>query len=190
MLTQSRVVAVDAIRLRAAGGAERVFLNAATAGLNVAFARQATQRSLRERLGGLTYPVAAARALRESEPFECTLECDGGRQTVQAVHLSVSNAPVFGGVLGFRVPRASLTDGLLDVIAVERLSIARLALAVGDAFVGRHSPVHGVHAMRVSSLRVSASGDQEIAVDGEVLGSLPADFEVLPKAIRVVVPPR
>jgi YegS/Rv2252/BmrU family lipid kinase len=190
MLTEARVVAIDAIRLRAAGGEERVFLNAATAGVNVAFARQATEPSLRDRFGGLTYPVAAAAAVRESEPFECTLECDGGSETVQAVHLSVSNAPVFGGVLCFRVPRASLTDGLLDVIAVERLSLARLALAVGDAFVGRHNPVHGVHAMRVSSLRVSAATDEQIAVDGEVLGTLPAEFEVLPSAIKVVVPPR
>jgi YegS/Rv2252/BmrU family lipid kinase len=189
VLTDCRVVAIDAIRLRTAGGEERVFLNAATAGLNVAFAREATEPSLRDRFGGLTYPVAAARSLREYEPFECTLECDGERETVQAVHLSISNAPVFGGLLGFRVPRASMTDGLLDVIAVERLSLARLALAVGDAFVGRHNPVHGVHAMRVSKLRVSAASDEEIAVDGEVLGTLPAEFEVLPESIRVVVPP-
>jgi undecaprenyl-diphosphatase len=190
VLSEPKVVAIDAIRLRAANGEERVFLNAATAGLNVAFARQATEPSLRDRFGGLTYPVAAARALRDSEPFECTLECDGGRQTVQVVHLSVSNAPVFGGLLGFRVPRASLTDGLFDVIAVERLSLARLTLAVGDAFVGRHSPVHGVHAMRVSSLRVSATGVQDISIDGEVLATLPAEFELLPAAVRVVVPAR
>jgi len=187
-LAAGRVCAIDAVRVRPAGVQDRVFLNAATAGVNVAFAREATASSVRDRLGGLTYPVAAARALRSSEPFECTLECDGRTERISAVHVSVSNAPVFGGVLGFRVPGASLTDGLLDVIAVERLSLARLTLAVGDAFVGRHSPVHGVHAMRVRSLRVSADGHEQIAVDGEVIGALPADFEVQPNAVRVVVP--
>jgi diacylglycerol kinase family enzyme len=102
--------------------------------------------------------------------------------------LSVSNAPVFGGLLGFRVPGASMTDGLLDVIAVEPLSKARLVLAVADAAVGRHRPVHGVHAMRVKSLRVQAAAGQEIALDGEVIGDLPAEFRVLPDAVRVVVP--
>lgn len=188
VLAEGRVCAIDAVRVRAADGKERVFLNAATAGLNVAFARQASESSLRDRLGGLTYPVAAARALRGSRPFHCTVECDGNRQTISAVHLSVSNAPVFGGVLGMRVPGASLTDGLLDVILVERLSAARLTLAVADAFVGQHRPVHGVHAMRTRCIRVTAESAEELAVDGEVIGELPAEFEVLPKALRIVVP--
>jgi undecaprenyl-diphosphatase len=188
VLADGRVCAIDAVRLRTSAGDERVFLNAATAGLNVAFAHHATEPSLRDRFGRLTYPIAAARALRSYEPFECTLDCGDGSETVRAVHLSVSNAPVFGGVLGMRVPGASLTDGLLDVIAVEELSLARLTLAVGDAFVGRHSPVHGVHAMRVPSLRIRAGTDVDIAVDGEVLGTLPAEFEAMPEAVRVVVP--
>ncbi len=148
----------------------------------------ATDGSVRDRFGGLTYPIAAARALRSYTPFECTLEFEGERRTMPAVHLSVSNAPVFGGLLGMRVPGASMTDGLLDVIAIEPLSIARLVLAVADAAVGRHRPVHGVHAMRVKSLRVDAAAGQELALDGEVVGDLPAEFGALPDAVRVVVP--
>jgi YegS/Rv2252/BmrU family lipid kinase len=183
-----RVCAIDAGRVEL-DGTERIFLNAATGGLNVAFAERATDSSLRKRFGGLTYPVAAARALREYEPFECALEYGGSTETLRAVHLSVSNAPVFGGLLGMRVPGASMTDGKLDVIAAERLSVARLVLAVVDALIGRHRPVHHVHTMKVDRLRVSSPDDQEIALDGEVLGTLPAEFEVLPGAVRVVVPP-
>ena len=184
---QPRVCAIDAARVRLDDGTERIFLNAATAGLNVAFAQEATDGSLRDRFGALTYPVAAARALRGYTPFECTLEQDGERRTVDAVHLSVSNAPVFGGPLGIRVPGASMTDGRLDVIATERLSLPRLVLAVADAMVGRHRPVHGVHAFRPDKLRVL--GDQELALDGEVLGRLPAEFDARPGAVRVLVPP-
>jgi diacylglycerol kinase family enzyme len=182
------VRAVDAARVRLDDGTERIFLNAATAGLNVAFAQQATDGSLRDRFGGFTYPVAAARAVRGYTPFECTLEQDGERRSVAAVHLSVSNAPVFGGPLGIRVPGASMTDGRLDVIATERLSLPRLVLAVADAIVGRHRPVHGVHAFRPDRLRVL--GEEELALDGEVIGRLPAEFEALPGAVRVVVPAR
>jgi len=187
LVESPRVVAVDAGRVRLSGE-ERVFLNAATAGLNVAFAQQATDGSLRDRFGGLTYPIAAARALREYEPFECTLELDGQERTMSVVHLSVSNAPVFGGLLGMRVPGASMTDGRLDVIVAERLSTARLALAVADTFVGRHRPVHRVHTLQADALRVSAPGREEVALDGEVVGRLPAEFEALPGAVRVVVP--
>lgn len=187
-IIEGRVCAIDLARLAVNGQQPQVFLNAATSGLNVAFAEYATDGSVRDRFGGLTYPIAAARALRAYEPFQCTLEHDGETTTVAAVHLSVSNAPVFGGVLGMRVPGASMIDGLLDVIVIERLSLARLVLAVADTVVGRHRPVHGVHAMRVQALRVKAEAGQDIALDGEVIGELPAEFAVLPQALRVVVP--
>jgi undecaprenyl-diphosphatase len=189
-LLDGRVCEVDVARVSMQDGSSRMFVNAATAGLNVAFARLATKASLRDRFGGLTYPVAAARALRGYEPFECTVEHDGEQHRLSAVHVSVSNAPVFGGVLGMRVPGASLTDGLLDLIVVERLSIARLVLAVADTVVGRHDPVHRVHTARVSAVRISAGAGQEIALDGEVIGELPARFEALPRGLRVVVPQR
>ncbi len=187
----ARVVPIDGGRLRLGegdGATDRLFLNAATAGLNVAFAQEATDGSLRDRLGGLTYPIAAARALRAYEPFECTIEHNGRRETFPAVHLSVSNAPVFGGLLGMRVPGASMTDGRLDVIAAERLSIVRLGLALLDRSIGRHRPVHRVHALRAESLTVSSADKQEIALDGEVIGALPVHFEIVPAAVRIVVP--
>lgn len=190
-LPDFRVCAVDAGRVEVGGGATCTFLNATTVGLNVAFAELASRTSMRDEFGGLTYPVAAARAVRGYEPFECTVEHDGRSETYRVVHLSVSNAPVFGGVLGMRVPGASMTDGLLDVIIIERLSIARLALAVADTVIGRHKPVHRVHTMRVRSLRVTGPADAggiEVAVDGEVLGTLPVEFTVRPGAIRVVTP--
>jgi undecaprenyl-diphosphatase len=187
-ILDGRVTRVDAASVKVGDGTAQIFLNAATAGLNVEFASMATDGTVRDQFGGLTYPIAAARALRSYEAFECTLEFDGEQRTVPAVHLSVSNAPVFGGLLGFRVPGASMTDGLLDVIAVESLSVARLVLAVADAAVGQHRPVHGVHAMRVKALTVRSAPGQDIALDGEVIGQLPAEFRALPDAIRVVVP--
>ena len=187
-IANGRVCDVDSGWVQVEGeDGPRVFLHAATAGLNVEFAKLATNPSLRERFGGLTYPIAAARAVRSYEPFDCTLEYLGRRETLSAVHVAVTNTPVFGGVLGMRVPGASITDGLLDVIVVERLSITRLALAVADAFVGQHRPVHRVHTMKVPSIRIDAPG-QELTLDGEVVGELPARFEAAPRGLRVVLP--
>ena len=189
VIANGRVCEVDAARVHVEGEEDpRSFLHAATAGLNVEFAKLATSPSLRDRLGALTYPFAAARAARSYEPFECTLEYLGRTETIEAVHLSVSSTPVFGGMLGMRVPGSSMTDGLLDVIVVERLSIARLVLAVADAFVGQHRPVHRVHAVKVPEIRISAAGGQSITLDGELIGELPARFEAVPRGVRVVVP--
>jgi YegS/Rv2252/BmrU family lipid kinase len=189
VIAGGRVCRIDAAVVSVDGSGERSFLNAATVGLNVTFAREATDARLRRQFGKLAYPVAAARALRRYEPFECDLDLDGRAECRRAVHVSISNAPVFGGLLGMRVPNASITDGLLDVSVVERLSLARLTLAVIDNFVGRHRPVHRVHTWQARSVRLRSSSAQEIAMDGEVLGKLPAEFEVRAGAVRVVVPP-
>ena len=164
-------------------------VNAVTIGLNVAFARVATSRSMRDRFGGLTYPVAAARAVRGHRPFRCVVVHDGTREVFDAVQVSVSNAPVFGGLLGFRVPGADMTDGLLDVIVVERLSPARLALAVADALVGRHRPVRGVHTRRARVVRIESDEPQEVALDGELLGRLPITCRAEPSTLHLLAAP-
>ncbi len=116
-IAAGRVCAVDAGRVHAGDGASRVFLHAATTGVNVTFAELATQGTVRDKFGGLTYPIAAATAVRNHEPFSVTIEHDGQCETFEIVHLSVSNAPVFGGPLGMRVRGASMTDGQLDVMS-------------------------------------------------------------------------
>jgi diacylglycerol kinase family enzyme len=45
-----------------------------------------------------------------------------------------------------------------------------------------------VHTLKARSLRVLSATRQELALDGEVIGALPAEFEVLPAAVRVIVP--
>lgn len=188
LIAGGAVRAVDVGEYRLGGADPKRFVNAATAGLNVAFAELATTSRMRDRFGGLTYPVAAAAAIRRYEPFRCSIRHHGRELTLDVVHLSVSNATVFGGVLGMRVPGASMTDGLLDVIVVERLSLPRLAAAVGNTVIGRHTPVHHVHALQVSSIEVHADSGQQIAADGEVVGDLPATFTVRPAALHVLTP--
>lgn len=183
------VCAVDVGQARLTDGSTRTFVHAATAGLNTAFARFATARTVREQFGALTYPVSAALALRGYEPFECTIERDdGSTDTFPVVHVSVSNATVFGGPLGMRVPGADITDALLDVIVVERLSVPRVSLAAADTVVGRHAPVRRVHTYQVRCVRIGAEPGHEVTVDGEVAGELPAEFRVVPAALRVLVP--
>jgi YegS/Rv2252/BmrU family lipid kinase len=188
VISRGRVCSVDCGRVQAHHSGARIFLNAASVGLNVAFARVATRPALRNRFGRFTYLVAGTRALREQRPFECTLEYDGVPKTLRAVQVTVSNAPAFGGALGMRVPGATMTDGLLDVIVVEPLSRPRRALAAGRAALGKPKPLHGVHTARVRSLRISASDRQDITLDGEPSGELPAVIEAQRNSIQVVVP--
>jgi undecaprenyl-diphosphatase len=188
LFTEGKVATVDLGRLVVAGEDPKHFVHAATAGLNVSFAKLATRASLRRRLGRLTYAVAAALALRNLRSFGCRLTYEGRTEHYELTHLSVINAPVFGGFLGMRVSGSDPDDGLLDVLAVEALPAHRLILvAIHQLFhIGR--PVRGIHAIHVGELRAHTDEPLELALDGEVLGRLPADFVVAGEALRVVTP--
>ncbi|MBA2472718.1 MAG: hypothetical protein H0V41_10935 [Pseudonocardiales bacterium] len=118
--------------------------------------------------------------------FDCELQYDGHHQRLRLVHLSVINAPVFGGFLGLRVRGANLDDRILDVIAVEHLS--RPAAGRPATRPGNPPPdPRDTHAARAHSPRPYHQA-LDIILDGEVDGTLPADFEVAAEALRVLTP--
>lgn len=182
------VRAIDAGKVSVSGERPHNFVHAATVGFNVHFAQLATASALRRRFGRLTYAVAGARALRRSEPFECQLHYDGRTEKVVLVQLSIINAPVFGGALDLRVPGARLDDRSLVVIAVEQGPPLRLVLGGLMTILGRRREGFGVRALRTRELRVHVDRALDVALDGEVVATLPADFEVAAEALHVVTP--
>src|SRR5262249_13123610 len=121
-----------------------------TLGLNVEFARLATDASRRERLGQLTYAASTLESLTKLQPVPVTLHLHevsvlasaGGAETVRheltltynALQLAVVNTPVFGGALNLRVPGVSANDRLLDFLVIEAPEPALLR-GVAEALV-------------------------------------------------------
>jgi YegS/Rv2252/BmrU family lipid kinase len=188
LFREGKVSTIDLGRLLVPGRDPLHFVHAATAGLNVNFAKLATRASLRKRLGRFTYAFAAALALRENRPFDCEITWGGRSERWQLTHLSVINAPVFGGFLGMRVSGSNPDDRLLDVLAVEDLPVRRVLVAATHQLFRVARPLKGVHALHVTEMRVRTEEPLEVALDGEVLARLPADFVVAGEALRVVTP--
>ena len=188
LLSNGRIARIDTGRLSADGQASRHFVHAAATGLNVAFAKFATRADLRRRLGRLTYAVAAAAALRERPVFECDVEHHGQTEHLELVHLSILNAPVFGGFLDLRIPKARLDDHVLHVIMVEHLQVRRLLRSALYPAIRLHRGMHGFRTMQVSQLTVRPPHPMDVTLDGEVRGKIPGTFEVVPSALRVITP--
>jgi diacylglycerol kinase (ATP) len=122
-------------------------------------------------------------ALRFRSRVRIVADGDAWEQEVAA--LEVANGPSGGGLPVN--PGARVDDGVLDLLVVGARSLPgtlRVASAVPS---GRHTGLRGVTVRRVS--RVALDGeDVLLAVDGEILGVLPATIEVCPGAVEIIVP--
>lgn len=188
LLAVGKVATIDVGRIVEDGREPIHFVHAATAGLNVSFAKFATRADLRAQLGRLTYALAATRALRERRVFRCRVSFDSKEETLSLTNLSVINAPVFGGALGLQLPGSDADDRALDVLLVEHLPLRRLVPSAALALVGVRRPIRGIRTLRVSQLRATPSEPIEVALDGEVRGRIPATFEVVGEGLRVITP--
>jgi diacylglycerol kinase family enzyme len=166
------------------------FAHAATVGLNVNFAKLATLASARARLGRLTYLVAAMYPLRGGTPFKCALEHDGVVDELSLLQLSVISAPVIGGALGLNVRGPHPDDHTLDVLAVEDVTAPKTLCAGLFLLLGIKRPVAAVRALHVERLGVGSEHPLGLALDGELDGTLPGQFETAAGAVRVITPRR
>jgi diacylglycerol kinase (ATP) len=84
-------------------------------------------------------------------------------------------------------PEASVTDGLLDVFIVEPLSRFAFLRIFPRVFSGTHVSDRRVTIVRAKRVRIESEGIVGYA-DGERVGSLPIDIELVPGALKVLAP--
>lgn len=122
------------------------FMHALTLGLNVSFARLATDVARRQRWGTLTYAASAIEALATFQPVPIRMRLAGCRMLgpdsvwhekgeahlidCRVVQVAVINTPVFGGGMNLRLPRVELHDQMLDFLVLEALEPPRLRTTI------------------------------------------------------------
>jgi diacylglycerol kinase (ATP) len=133
--------------------------------------------------GPSRYTLALARELATFRPRTYTITVDGVRREQRAMLVSIANNASLGGGMQI-VPHADLADGLLDVLIVHPLSRTGLVAVFPKVFAGEHIGHPAVEFLR--GRRISIDADDIVAYgDGERLGPLPIDVEVVPGAVAV-----
>ena len=88
-------------------------------------------------------------------------------------------------------PQASITDGRLDVtLALNPPRLARWTIArvFPKVFSGKHIDSPNVRTMRGAEVELYCDPPADVSLDGDIVGSLPTVFDILPGAIEVYVP--
>lgn len=176
----------------------RFFLNVASCGMG----GEVVRRVKGETPGWL--PQGAARLLGGKASFaaaalQTTLSFKKPRLRVRlderaerqltVANLCVANARYFGG--GMKIaPDAKLNDGLLDVVALGDLDTLTILTNVYKLYLGTHLGMQQVHHAHATRVTVGAVDDEPVTleVDGELVGTLPARFEIQREALRIRVP--
>jgi diacylglycerol kinase family enzyme len=177
--------AVDAARV-----GEVIFLNNVSLGLYASLVHDPEQATKNRAVAALKMiPAAFGKSRR---PLELTLDPGGGGERVQAFVLLVANNDYALDAISDFGARTSLDEGLLHVYVVRAVGRFRLALLFARALAGQAGKLEGY--TELTAERLSADSPRpriHVAVDGEpAVLAAPLAFEILPRALRVLVPGR
>lgn len=98
-----------------------------------------------------------------------------------------ANGSFYGG--GFNAaPTAVINDGFIDYITIKTVSKIRFIKLLGIYRKGKHIGLDICTHKRVKKMTVECESDATVNMDGEIITARKIDFEVIPNAIRFVLP--
>ncbi len=163
----------------------RYFINIAGIGFESDVVKLTNYHKDKGRGGKLIYLYCLLLSLIKYKNNIADLEVDGVKQTTRIFSANVGNGKYCGG--GMRqTPDADPTDGLLDVTVIKDISkfeIIRKLKILYDGTILSHPMIDGY---RCRSFKAVSDSIIFCEADGETLGHTPAEFSILPSAIRIV----
>ncbi len=189
-LRGNRTRTVDAIRIRCHLEGSPVLRYALLFGA-VGIAGEALKKTTPrvKRIFGqrLAYPVGALRAIWSYRAPR--MRVTGGGQTWENRFLLVcaSNGEMAGG--GMRLaPGARIDDGLLDVNVCEAIGRWATVALLWQICRGRRMSHPKLRYFTARTVAVEADPPLAVAADGELIGHTPAQLEVVPQALKILIP--
>lgn len=141
--------------------------------------------------GRLSFGLAMAQTAVKTEATRVIVQLDDdSARHLTVANLCIANARYFGG--GMKIaPHAKLSDGKFDVVSIGDLGAARILANAPRIYLGSHlgmSEVGHTLAKKVLASPLNKEELIQIEVDGELPGSLPATFQIIPAALSVRCP--
>jgi len=174
---------VGAIDFPGAAAPRRWFINVAGAGYDA----DVSARVPRPVPSAFTYLRITLGGLAAYRCPEFAITADDQRIEGRMLLAFVANAQYCGNRMHV-APVARVDDGLLDVVAVREVTLLqalpKLVKLYGGSILG--DPV--VRHVRAARVRIETRPASVIQADGQIVGSTPAEFSLIGRALRVVVP--
>lgn len=152
---------------------------------------QAADRELKDKFGILAYILAGLEQLQQPQNFEARLETEQQTITVPAIALTVASIAPPTSILAQGSGELRPDDERFDITILSPTSGLDALKSAVDLFtnglVQSASDNDQIGYLRTNKVTITADPPQQIALDGEMIGTTPATFEMLPNSLTVVM---
>jgi diacylglycerol kinase (ATP) len=177
--------AVDVVRVRSSGGRAGHFIGAGGLGMDAEAAHLANTR-FKAWPRTSRYLAGMLQAYFSGRLWDLSAEIDGVPWTGEILFAAVANGNSYGSGLHIAA-EAKMDDGWLDIVLVGQVRFLRLLKAIPIVLAsGDLRSFPEVRRFRCRKVTMRTDRVARIHGDGEDLGESPAEFEVLPGAVRIM----
>jgi YegS/Rv2252/BmrU family lipid kinase len=183
-----RPIDVGRIEMEALDGGRKVrhFVNIADAGIGGVVVER-VNRTTKLFGGKASFMFGSIATLLTYKPQAVEVKTAERSWEGRAQNVVVANCQYFGGSMHV-APKAEPDDGELDLVIFGDIARFEAIRSINDIYKADHVKNPKVTGWRSSRVEVTSVERVLIDVDGEMCGTLPAVFEVLPRALSVIVP--
>ncbi|MFD1773558.1 diacylglycerol kinase [Paenibacillus rhizophilus] len=163
---------------------DRYFINIAGGGTLTELTYEVPSK-LKTMMGQLAYYLKGIEKMASLSPTELVIRASGQELIHDEFMLFlIANTNSVGGFEKL-APDARIDDGLFDVIALKKCNLAELIRLVSLALRGEHLQDKKVVYFRTNEMEVTSPGHVQLNLDGELGGTLPGHFRILPQHLRI-----
>ncbi|MBX3119369.1 MAG: diacylglycerol kinase family lipid kinase [Fimbriimonadaceae bacterium] len=165
---------------------DRYFLNVAGCGFDAVVADR-INKGYRYLRGTSAYVAAVLRTLAQYKAAQLTITTDTDTLQLNAMLCAVANARFYGGGMMIS-PEAEMDDGLFDISVVKEIGKIGFLRAFPSVFKGTHVKHSKYVGLRAKRVKIESEKALPVLVDGELLGTTPVEFKIVPQALRIALP--
>lgn len=140
-------------------------------------------------VGRLAYYAEGVRMFREKDflksGFDVHINCDGEHMDTKALMVMVSNSNSVGGFAKIS-PEADVKDGLLELMVIEEMSMAKLFELFRTIGLGKHIDHDHFIYRHGKKITLRADTPMHVDIDGEKGPCLPQTIQVVPGAVQLI----
>jgi diacylglycerol kinase (ATP) len=179
---------------------DRHFLLRVGVGFEADMVEQA-DRELKDKYGVFAYLWSAVQNLYNPEIAHYQLTLDGQQVETEGLTCLIANSGNLGQAGMNLIPGIDVSDGWLDIMVIQQANLRALFDVIGSISGLKQVPLaektatqpneqlqQSVQHWQAREVSLRTTPPQTVQFDGEILGKSPIHCQILPQAIKVVIP--